>query len=96
MSMMERVAVRLLLIGAPATELARAAEMARDAGAEVATVDTPDDAIDRLRTTDATSAPASRAISAARASSVAGAPISNRRTATLSIMLISVPTARSR
>lgn len=53
MSMMERVAVRLLLIGAPATELARAAEMARDAGAEVAMVDTPDDAIERLRTVDA-------------------------------------------
>ena len=53
MSMMERVAVRLLLIGAPATELARAAEMARDAGAEVAMVDDPDAAIVRLRTSHA-------------------------------------------
>ena len=53
MSMMERVAVRLMLIGAPASELARAAEMARDSGAEVAMIDTPDDAIERLRTTDA-------------------------------------------
>ena len=41
--------VGLLLIGAPGTELRLAAEMAREAGADVAMADTPDLALVRLR-----------------------------------------------
>jgi DNA-binding NtrC family response regulator len=48
MGMIERLAVRLLLVGAPAGELRLAAALARDAGAEVAMVDGPVDAIRQL------------------------------------------------
>jgi DNA-binding NtrC family response regulator len=43
------MAVRLMLIGAPGTELRLAAEMARDAGAEVTMADTPDAGLSQLR-----------------------------------------------
>lgn len=41
--------IRMLLIGAPGGEFRRAAEMARDAGADVAMADTPDEALAMLR-----------------------------------------------
>lgn len=45
--------IRMLLIGAPGTEFRRAAELARDAGAEVTMADTPADALVLLRETGA-------------------------------------------
>lgn len=49
MTTMQRVGVRLLLVGASGDAFRIAAEMARDAGAEVETIDTPDEAVVRLR-----------------------------------------------
>jgi len=46
---MNRALIRMLLVGAPDTAFRRAAEMAREAGAEVATADGTDDAMARLR-----------------------------------------------
>ena len=41
--------IRMILVGAPAGESRRAAELARAAGAGVAMADTPDQALDLLR-----------------------------------------------
>lgn len=41
--------IRMILIGAPGSEFRRAAELARDAGADVAMADTPSQALDLLR-----------------------------------------------
>ncbi|WP_448661378.1 sigma-54-dependent transcriptional regulator [Sphingomonas sp. CJ20] len=45
--------IRMLLVGAPGTEFRRAAEMARQAGADVAMADSPGDALVLLRETGA-------------------------------------------